>query len=347
MLGAADDARADARAPQPARHISVSVLIPLYNSASTIERAVRSAQQQTLRDIEILVADDASTDDGPARVAAMAEADPRIRLLRLPQNGGKPRAMNMLAERAHGEWLAVLDADDRYHPERLATLLQGATRAGTDMAADNLAYIDAGIDAPHGRFVQYGFDPDLGDRILTKADLVRHASSYARFDFGILKPVIRRDFVRAHALRYHEASRLAEDFCYLMEYFVAGGRVFVTARATYDWTMPFGALSRSWTQTGAGPWRYDYRPAIEANRHFIAKMAQRGEHDVVRMLQRRARQYRVMVHYIDAQRLAASGRRVAAVLTLMRHPSTAPLLARRVAGRAARLVAKPAAPAQP
>ena len=64
----------------------VSILIPLYNSAATIERAIKSAQLQTLRHLEILVADDASTDDGAARVAAIAREDNRIRLLRLPEN---------------------------------------------------------------------------------------------------------------------------------------------------------------------------------------------------------------------------------------------------------------------
>lgn len=324
----------------------VSILIPLYNSAGTIERAIRSAQRQTLPDVEILVADDASTDDGAARVASLAQQDNRIRLLRLPDNGGKPRAMNIMISQARGNWLAVLDADDAFHHDRLEILLSGAAASGTDMAADNLNYVDAGVAAEpgqFGRFVRHGFDPAAGDRVLGKRDMLRNGDSAADFDYGILKPVIRRRFVEQHGLAYDESSRLAEDFAYLLEYFVAGGSMFLCARALYDWTMPFGTFSRRWTSTGAGPWRYDYRPVIAANRELIARMAARGENDVVALLQRRGHGYQVMVHYLGAQRLAASGRYAAAAACILRHPDTYRLLARRIAGRVARALRRPVA----
>jgi hypothetical protein len=68
----------------------------------------------------------------------------------------------------------------------------------------------------------------------------------------------------------------------------------------------------------------------------MEKMAARGEHEVVSLLKRRARQYQIMVHYIDAQRLAASCRRGAAARGILLHPTTWPLLARRIAGRVRR-----------
>ena len=331
--------QAEAPGGGPAGPIRVSVLIPMYNSAPTIERAVRSALAQTLHDIEVLVADDASTDGGGDVVARLANADPRVRLICLGQNGGKPRAMNILVAQARGEWIAVLDADDAYHKLRLELLLDGAVRAGTDMAADNLNYIDSGITDPgsaDGGFIRFGFDPADGDRVLGKADMVRNASSFATFDYGILKPVIRRDFVMAHRLRYDESSRLAEDFAYLLAYMVAGGRTYLCARPLYDWTMPFGPVSRRWTTTGAGAWRYDYAPAIAANRRLMAEMARRGEHDVVAMLQRRGRQYHAMLHYIAAQRAAAARDWAGALSGIFRHPTTWGLLCRRIAGRLTR-----------
>jgi succinoglycan biosynthesis protein ExoO len=329
---AGDGARVNA-----ARHwCRVSVLIPLYNSASSIERAVGSALRQSLRDIEVIVADDASGDHGAELVAAMAQDDARLRLLRLPENRGKPYAMNVMAQQASGEWLAVLDADDAFHPTRLEYLLERAGKAGVAMVADNIRYIDAGIDDPTRRCVRTGFAPGGKDRILSLGDLLRAADSFADFDYGILKPVIRRDFVAAHALAYDETTRLAEDFFYLLAFFVAGGRALLCSEPLYDWTMPFGAVSRQWTTTGAGAWRYDYRPTIAANDRAIAAMSARGLDHVVAMLRRRGRQYRAMVPYIEAQRLAASGRPGAAASTVLRHPVAWPLLARRVASRAAR-----------
>jgi hypothetical protein len=65
-------------------------------------------------------------------------------------------------------------------------------------------------------------------------------------------------------------------------------------------------------------------------------MTARGETQIAAMLERRARQYRAMIHYIDAQRQAAEGKRARAALILARHPATYRLLAIRVTGRALR-----------
>ncbi len=310
----------------------VTVAIPVYNSAATLERCIRSAMAQTLQDIEILVADDGSTDDSAALAEALAREDPRIAVLRLAPNAGKPRAMNAMVTAARGEWVAVLDADDAYRPQRLQRLVAAAEAAGVDMAADNLLYRDAGID----QIVSIGFDPQAPERIIGTADLVRTADSFGTFDFGILKPVVRRSFLVAHGLRYYEHTRLAEDFYYLLNYFVAGGRACLLSEPLYDWTLPFGTVSRRWTGTGGGAWRYNYREALLANDHFIAEMRRRGEAEVVAMLQSRGRQYRVMVHYLDAQRFAAEGKWLRSVGIIATHPSTYRLLFSRVTGRVLR-----------
>lgn len=332
--------RPDEAAPSP----RVTVAIPVYNSATTLARCIQSASAQTLRDIEILVADDASTDGSAAIAEAMALDDRRIRVIRLHPNGGKPRAMNRMIAEARGEWIAVLDADDTYLPERLDHLVRAAERSGVDMAADNLLYWDAGVD----RVLRTGFDPALGVRVLGTDDLVRTASSFADFDLGILKPVVRRRFVQDHGLQYYEGTRLAEDFYYLLMFFVAGGRACVVGEALYRWTMPFGTVSRRWTGTGGGAWRYDYRPALQANQHFIGVMQQRGEAAAEAMLHRRSRQYRAMIPYLDAQRQASEGRWLRCAATIAMNPQTFPLLAGRIVGRVRRALRRsPPVPATP
>ncbi len=313
----------------------VTVAIPVYNSAKTLARCLDSAARQTMRDIEILVADDGSADDSAAVAQSFADRDARIRVIRLGQNGGKPRAMNRLVAAARGEWVAVLDADDTYAETRLERLVGMAEAHGVEMAADNIRYIDAGVE----QVVRTGFDPSGPSRIVAKRDLTRNSDSFGEFDFGILKPVIRRDFLIAHGLTYFEETRLAEDFYYLMNFFVAGGRGYLSSEPLYNWTMPFGAISRRWTETGSGAWRYDYRQALRANEHFIAEMERRGEREVVAMLRARSRQYRAMIPYLDAQRLASEHRWYKALRTIAAHPSTYRLLAQRIAGRAWRLAA--------
>lgn len=94
---------------------SISVVIPAFNAAKDIARAIESCLKQTLPPIEILVVDDGSSDDTAAVVSAFAEP---VRLLR-KENGGPASARNLGIGVARGDWIALLDADDEWHPEKL------------------------------------------------------------------------------------------------------------------------------------------------------------------------------------------------------------------------------------
>lgn len=95
--------------------LSVSVIIPAYNSAATIERAITSVLQQTLAPLEIIVVDDGSSDDTATRVRL---GFPSVTLL-TQQNAGAARARNAGVEYAKGEFVAFLDADDAWHPQKI------------------------------------------------------------------------------------------------------------------------------------------------------------------------------------------------------------------------------------
>lgn len=102
---------------------AVDVLIPARNAAPTIEAAVRSVLAQTAPRLRVIVIDDGSTDDTANRVAALAEADPRVHLLR--QAGiGISAAMNAGLAMVTAEFVARLDADDLSAPDRHARQLR-------------------------------------------------------------------------------------------------------------------------------------------------------------------------------------------------------------------------------
>jgi len=96
----------------------VSVVMPMFNAALTVRRALESVRGQTYAAWEAICIDDASTDDTAARVAALD--DSRIRVIRLDHNGGPARARNLGIAAAKGELVAFLDADDEWLPDKLA-----------------------------------------------------------------------------------------------------------------------------------------------------------------------------------------------------------------------------------
>lgn len=98
---------------------SISVVIPLYDKGPEIAAALRSVLAQTLPPAEIIVVDDGSTDDGPETVRRIGGES--VRLLTQP-NAGVSAARNRGVAASRGEWIAFLDADDRWAPDHLAEI---------------------------------------------------------------------------------------------------------------------------------------------------------------------------------------------------------------------------------
>ena len=97
----------------------VSIITAAYNAEAFIGESIASVKAQSLTDWEMLVADDASADCTATIVAAAAAEDPRIRLVRLEKNGGVAHARNAALAAARGRFIAFLDSDDLWLPQKL------------------------------------------------------------------------------------------------------------------------------------------------------------------------------------------------------------------------------------
>jgi glycosyltransferase involved in cell wall biosynthesis len=97
----------------------VSVVIPTFNRRQLLEMSIDSVLAQTLSDFELFIVDDASTDGTADWLAKTANSDKRIHVIRLPTNRGCNVARNVAVGRARGSYLAFLDDDDLFLPERL------------------------------------------------------------------------------------------------------------------------------------------------------------------------------------------------------------------------------------
>ena len=113
--------------------VLVSVVIPAFQAADTLRETLESACAQTHGSFEIIVVDDGSTDETEAIARDVARRDPRIRVLRMP-NGGVAAARNAAIAAARGDFIAPLDADDLWHPDKISRQLRELCRGGTSMA---------------------------------------------------------------------------------------------------------------------------------------------------------------------------------------------------------------------
>jgi succinoglycan biosynthesis protein ExoU len=198
---------------------SVCVVIAAWNAENTVVRAVASALAQP-EVSEVVVVDDASTDDTVAAALGGCDGSGRLRVIEQPENRGPSAARNRAIAESNASFLAVLDSDDFFVPGRFAMLLD---HDDWDAIFDNLAFI------PENRITHFAAE-DLqhfapNPELLTFAAFVEGNISrrgMERAELGFIKPLMRRSFLQTHALHYDETLRLGEDYALYSRMLAAG-----------------------------------------------------------------------------------------------------------------------------
>jgi len=265
-----EEAELWAGADHNASQVTATVVIPVYCADATLARAARSALSQSLEDIELILVDDGSTDGSWEIIADLLRADARVRGLRHRGNRGKSVAMNRAMALTRGRWMAVLDADDWYHPDRLRHLISLGEARQADLVADNQFLFDAAA----GQVVGTAWQAAHSWWNLDFDDFLIGSDAYQSFNLGMLKPVLRTDFMREAALRYEESARQGEDFFHLLQFYLAGGRAVISDTPYYFYTQPFGAVSRQWSHAGRS--RYDFQNAHDITLRYLDRAALSG-----------------------------------------------------------------------
>lgn len=164
----------------------ISVVIPSYNRAATIERSVNSVLNQTYKDIEVIVVDDCSTDNTFDVVKKLINADNRVRYYKLDKNSGACVARNKGLELAQGEYIAFQDSDDEWLPEKLELQMKAMTKNQADACFCQFTRFNA-----HGEMVvpnlESGFVPRdvlLAESIVSTQTLIgkKHIFDNVKFD---------------------------------------------------------------------------------------------------------------------------------------------------------------------
>jgi len=235
------DVRSDVTSERP----SISVVIPVHNGAGTIGRALDSVLSQTYPPHETIVVDDGSRDDTEVIVSGYGRD---VRYFR-QENSGPAMARNRGVELASGNWIAFLDADDWYYPDRLrlhAELI--AARPDLDFMVGNFDYRD-----PDGRLLRHSMDAtELGRLLLTRfgasgAGVIegREIGAYIAQQFSDTRTLTlpRKTFQGLGG--FPTGFRICEDVVFLLRLCARSRRVGVTCAPSAVYLVHDGGLIRS------------------------------------------------------------------------------------------------------
>ncbi len=242
----------------------ISVILPVHNGAATVAAAIDTCLQQTHRSLELLVINDGSTDATPAILTDEAKRDPRLRVVHLPTRRGVATAFQAGLDRAQGQWIARMDADDLNHPERLSKQLALMRARPSLDAASCLVDIRKREDDGELR------SPDEGYRRF--ADWLNHlvepdAIWAQRFvDQPIVNPTL---FMRRRVMQELKAYRAglawAEDYDFWLRFFEGGKAIAKVPETLYTWT----DHPRRLTRTDAA---YTQRAFIRCKAHYLSHL---------------------------------------------------------------------------
>ncbi|MGR3805213.1 glycosyltransferase family 2 protein [Marinibacterium profundimaris] len=289
-----------------------TAIIAAYNAVNELPTSIAAALCQTDVQMEIVVADDASSDETPALMAQY----PEVSYFRLEQNGGPSAARNAAIEAATGDWIAVLDADDTMTPGRLASMIAMAEDKNADILLGNFRRVD-----DKGRPIddEAYLDPASldADTPLSIEDYVGHNQlAPGTQNWGYLKPLFRRDFLNRHAIRYDVGLRNSEDYHIILAAIMAGGRVFVSPEPDYLYRVAEGSISHI-----VAP--HLYQALMKAERAFAAALGSDVSPELRRLLANRIHNLAILMHSEEVMFALKSHRPDRAVMALLRYPPAA------------------------
>jgi glycosyltransferase involved in cell wall biosynthesis len=168
------------------RDALVTVVVPAFNAATTIDETLLCVRSQTHRSLEILVVDDGSKDATADLVSRHAQVDPRVKLIRHQTNRGVAAARNTAIAAGRGEFIAPIDADDLWHPQKIERQVQAMIRHGPNVG---LVYTWSALLDGESRVIA------LGERYVLRGDVLRDLCEWSIVGNG------SNPLMRAHAVR--------------------------------------------------------------------------------------------------------------------------------------------------
>lgn len=219
----------------------VSVVLPAYNAEQYVGEAIESVLRQSYPYFEIVTINDASQDSTENVIKSFN--DKRIKLVSHSKNLGPGAARNTAIDTARGRWIAILDADDKWHPDRLSELVKIAMESGDHffISDDSLICFNttAGLK-PWGSQLSLYHKISFDEQIIS-LDL----TGYYKLGCPCIKPLIPLSHIKNHKLAYDPICRMGEDLEFYCNLFRTGLELRLCKKTLYYYRLTPGSLSAS------------------------------------------------------------------------------------------------------
>lgn len=205
----------------------ISLIVPFYNEELHLSRSIRSIQQQTFSDYEVLLIDDFSTDGSYALAQQLTQADVRYHLIRNVQKG-LYHARNLALSLARGEYICFLDADDALLPDYLSALYADAHAALADLVVHGITHVQGSL--------RYDMTVSASGSFNLLED---PQAAFTSFDVSALGNVVgklfRRKLIADHHLTFSPQVYMCEDLYFTVSCLSVTHRLVLSTATHYQY----------------------------------------------------------------------------------------------------------------
>ncbi len=290
----------------------VSVIVSAYNTESYIAQAITSVLAQTEENIELIVVDNGSTD--ATGEIAKSFSDKRLKVLTIQQNIGVSGGRNCALREAKGKWIAILDSDDWFAPERLEKLVPIAEAEEADMIADDLYYIKDRAKLPWSTLLtESGERIDRIKQISPEYFVETDLHGRRGLHLGLTKPLIKRDFLLRQGIEYDKNIELGQDFTFYLTCLAHGANFILVPKPYYFYrSRPGSLVTKSQLER--------LNQACSATQYFLKQEIFRENPQLSRSLTKRLALLEQTKPYFRVVSSLKQGRLLLAVIEMIRHP---------------------------
>lgn len=211
----------------------LSVIVPVFNNANTLEDCLLSLIEQRFQDFEIIVVDDGSTDESKKKAERVLEGRAHCSVVS-QENQGVSAARNTGLLHANGDWVAFVDGDDTLAPDCLERMM--AASKEVDMVVSGIVFLKGNEEIRR----MLPPDDEWGPE-----ELIRNKPHYLDYTTSVCGRLFRKELIEKYLLRFDENLMVAEDRDFNIEYLSHAEKIrFVPYAGYYYQTTHEGSLSK-------------------------------------------------------------------------------------------------------